>query len=331
MRLVAIVAAYVILMACPVSALTKQYRTYVAPGPTETMQGPCEYELTLRDASKPVTAVFIIVERGWQVGNLYFDPEVTAFAERHDVALVLARHCRSKTENDMDIIPEHGIGRALLAALNQFARQSQHPELAGSKLILFSFSGGGSFVARMLAYAPERIFAAIEYAPGHYEPIGINTVELPDKALSVPQFVIANGADDRCGTQRPYAYFEKYHNRAPLTFMVQNRMPHCCVMNVMPMVLLWLDDLFNERRPAADQPLAAIEKKHSWEGFIKTEDSGVKAWKEPVWSVSDAWIEPFGSAPPAGSQNAGWLPSKRFAQAWLAFEKAREHPITQLE
>ncbi len=276
MRPVAIFAAYVILLACPVSALTKQYRTYVDPGPAETMQGPCEYELTLRDANKPVKAVFVVVERGWQVGNLYFDPEVTAFAERHDVALVLARHCRSKTEKDMDIIPEHGIGPALLEALNQFARQSQHPELAGSKLILFSFSGGG-------------------------------------------------------GTRRPYSYFEKYRNSAPLTFMVQNRVPHCCVMNVMPVVLLWLDDLFNEGRPAADEPLAAIEKKHSWEGFIKTEDSRVKAWNEPVWNVTDAWIEPFGSATPKGSQDAGWLPSKRFAQAWLAFEKAQEHPITPLE
>jgi len=67
--------------------------------------------------------VFVVIERGWQVGNPYFDPEVTAFAERHDLALVLARHCRSKTEEDMDIIPEHGVGRALLQSLNQFAQQ----------------------------------------------------------------------------------------------------------------------------------------------------------------------------------------------------------------
>src|SRR5207253_1024902 len=166
-----IVAAYVILMACPVSALTKQYRTYVDPGPAETMQDPCEFELTLRDASKPVKAVFVVVERGWQVGNLYFDPEVTAFAERRDVALVLARHCRSKTENDMDIIPEHGIGRALLEALNQFALQSKHPELAGSKLILFSFFRRRLFRGTMVAYASERIFAAIEYAPGTTNPL----------------------------------------------------------------------------------------------------------------------------------------------------------------
>jgi hypothetical protein len=154
------------LLCTSADARTEQYRTYVAPTSFESMQKPCEYELTLRDASKPVKAVFVIVERGWQVGNLYFDPAVTAFAERFDFALVLARHCRAKTEEDMDIIPEHGVGRALLQALNQFAQQSHHSELPESKLILISFSGGGSMVARMVGYAPERILAAIEYAPG---------------------------------------------------------------------------------------------------------------------------------------------------------------------
>lgn len=242
-----------------VAARTEQYRTYVAPMSTETMQQPCEYELTLRDASKPVKAVFVVIERGWQVGNLYFDPDVTTLAEQFDLALVLARHCRAKAEEDMDIIPEHGVGRALLQALNQFAQQSHHPELAESKLILFSFSGGGVMVARMVGYAPERILAAIEYAPGHREPIGIDTVVLPEKARSVPQFIIANGSDNICGTQRPFAYFEKYRSRAPLTFMVQNRVPHCCVMNVTQIVLLWLGEILERQNAVASKPPTRVD------------------------------------------------------------------------
>lgn len=120
-------------------ARTALYRTYVAPASNETMQGPCEYELTLRSADRPVKAVLVIVERGWQVGNLYFDPDVAAFAERFDLALVLARHYRAKTEEDMDIIPEHGIGHALLQSITQFAQQSHYPELEQSKLILLRF------------------------------------------------------------------------------------------------------------------------------------------------------------------------------------------------
>jgi hypothetical protein len=322
------------------AARTEQYRTYVAPSATETMQAPCEYELTLRDASKPVRAVFVVVERGWQVGNLYFDSDVIALAERRDLALVLARHCRSKADEDMDIIPEHGIGRALLEAMNQFARQSRHPELTESKLILFSFSGGGSFVARMVAYAPERILAAVEYAPGHFPPIGIDTVELPEKALSVPQFIIANGADDRCGTQRPYRYFENYRDHAPLTFMLQNGVPHCCVANVMPLVLLWIEEVIAQLQTTGAKPLATVDKVHAWRGFIKVEDSGVRACsptcpdpskKETVWNVTDAWIEPSGKNGPEGAKDAGWLPSKRFAEAWLAFVKEKNHPVEPSE
>lgn len=72
-------------------------------------------------------------------------------------------------------------------------QQSHHPELAKAKLILFSFSGRGSLVARIVGYAPDRIFAAIEYVPRHREPIGIDTVSLPDEGLSIPQLIIANG------------------------------------------------------------------------------------------------------------------------------------------
>jgi predicted esterase len=321
-----------LLLCVSASARTEQYRTYVAPTSAETMQRPCEYELTLRDASKPVKAVFVVIERGWQVGNLYFDPDVTGFAERHDIALMLARHCRAKTKEDMDIIPEHGIGRALLQSLNQFAQLTHHPELAESKLILFSFSGGGSMVARMVAYTPERILAAIGYAPGHREPIGIDTVELPEASLSVPQFIIANGADDRCGTQRPYAYFEKYRQRAPLTFMVQNRVPHCCVTNVIHTVLAWLEDVVDQRLSTNSKILKAIDPSGAWRGFIKPEDSGVRSFQtEPVWNVTDAWIVPGNSPAPAGAQDAGWLPSKRFAKYWLAFQKTRKHPIMPLE
>lgn len=56
-----------------------------------------------------------------------------------------------------------------------------------------------------------------------------------------------------------------------------------------------------------------------------------EGWLERTSLARGAWIEPSGSTVPKGAQNAGWLPSKRFAEAWLAFEKAREHPVTPLE
>jgi dienelactone hydrolase len=334
-RKIIAVALYLTAMVVPCFARTLQYRTYVVPRPNETIQNNCEYQLTIPDASHPVSAVLVVFERGWQFGNLYFDPAVAALAAKHQMAIMLAHHCRSKEREDMDVVPEHGIGRALFTALDQLANSAQHPELAWSKLILFGFSGAGSLVARLIAYMPERVLAGIEYSPSQYDPLGMDTVGLPENALVVPQLIIANGADEVAGTKRPYDYFQRHRKRnAPLTFVVQNRVPHCCVANMTPLVLLWLGEVIRQRRPtAAQKPLSSIVERHAWEGFIKTQISAVKdQWKESVWNVSQAWIEPQGKqSPVANAQDAGWLPSKRFAEAWLAFERQPEHPITPLE
>ena len=282
-----------------------------------------------------MSAVLVVFERGWQFGNLYFDPDVTAVVAKRRMALMLAQHCRSKEREDMDVVPEHGVGRALLTALNQLAKNTHHPELAWSKLILLGFSGAGSLVARMTAYVPERIVAVIEYAPSQYDPLGMDTIELPDKALDIPQLIIANGADKISGTGRPYEYFQRHRKRnAPLTFAVQNRVPHCCVANMTPIVLLWLTDVLRERAPtAAQKSLARVDESKGWDGFIRIQMSALRdSWKDPVWNVSEAWIEPYGKRPSVSDiKDAGWLPSKRFAESWLQFEKQPEHPITPLE
>jgi dienelactone hydrolase len=318
----------------PSAARTEQYRTYVVPRPGETLQHNCEYQLTLPDASHATDGVFVFFERGWQFGNLYFDPDVTQFAEKHHLALLLAEQCRSKEREDIDVVPQHGIGRALVTALEQLAKDSHHPELARSKVILFSFSGGGSLVARMAGYIPGRIIAAVEYAPSQYDPLGMDTIDLPENALSVPQFIIANGGDKVSGTVRPYDYFTRYYRLgAPLTFMVQNGVPHCCVMNVKQIVLQWLSDVVRQRRPeAGDIPLVKIDKGHGWFGFIRIQNTSAEdGWHEPVWNVVDEWIGSPAYTPPSGARPAGWLPSRRFADAWRVFESEREHLITPLE
>jgi hypothetical protein len=54
-------------------------------------------------------------------------------------------------------------------------------------------------------------------------------------------------------------------------------------------------------------------------------------WKESVWHVTQAWAIPPHSSAPSSAQDAGWMPSKRFAEAWLGFENEPNHPITPLE
>lgn len=331
----------------------RQYRTTVTPEPGETLRDRCYYQLLLPVADHPVRSVFVIFERGWQLGNLYYDPKIVNFAADHEMGLLLAQHCGSKEREDMDVVPEHGIGRALFTALKQFATTSHHPELAQSALIFLSFSGGGSLVARMAGFAPDRTLAVVALAPGQYEPLGMDTIDLPREALDVPQLIIANGADDVNGTARPYLYFQKYRRKgAPLTFVIQNRTPHCCVDNVVPLVLSWLDAVVRVRQPSSDRShLRAIDQKQEWVGKLEVEDSGVKDhWQTKSWNVRSAETKPTSEkvvdeaaaeivltntndpeVPSSGRLVMSWLPSKTFADSWMEFEKAREHPVTPLE
>jgi hypothetical protein len=46
--------------------------------------------------------VLVVFERGWSSG-ISFDPDVTAFAAKHRMALMLARHRAFKERENMDI------------------------------------------------------------------------------------------------------------------------------------------------------------------------------------------------------------------------------------
>jgi len=141
------------------------------------------------------------------------------------------------------------------------------------------------------------------------------------------------------GTQRPYAYFRKHFDQgAPWTFVIQNRTPHCCIINAKALVLQWLDAVVvQELTPATGQY-----------GFIKTAPSetedcpdpcppgapiwrrGTKdAWGGTNWSVMDA-IADRRLNPPEGMMSAGWLPTREFAEQWVSFANQAQHPVTSL-
>jgi hypothetical protein len=197
-------------------AESSRYLTTVTPLPNEDIAQPCRYELMIADPDQRVRAVWVVFERGRDLLKIYNHLEVSRFVSQNRLALIMPFHCFEKPGqendqpgNDMDMEPQKGLGRALFTTLDQFAQTSGHPELASSKLIFLGFSGTGSLVARMVGFAPDRVVASISTAPGHWEPIGINTVELPPNALVVPQLIIANSEDKVCGTHRPYQYFQK--------------------------------------------------------------------------------------------------------------------------
>ena len=223
------------------SQISREKQTMVNPLPAEEILEPCQYQMVLPDTTRPIRAAWVIFDRGQDYLQWFRNRRIRAFASEQDLALVLAMHCRSKEREDMIVLPGKGAGRALFSALGQFADSEGRPELKSIGIIAMGWSGAGSLVARLAGYRPDRYVAGIAYAPGQYEPLGMDTIELSDQAMKTPQLIIANGGDNINGTERPYAYFKKYYERgAPWTFAVQNRTPHCCLQNAETLILEWL-------------------------------------------------------------------------------------------
>lgn len=314
----------------------------VAPLPDEDLASDCRYELTVPDSTRPVQAVWVIFDRGRDMLRYYGDPDVHAFARRHGWALLLPFHCPAKagTDGDMNMDPSQGIGRALVAALSKFAEASGHPELASAKIILLGFSGTGVLAARLADYAPDRVAAAIAAHAGH-SPRGLETIDLSPKGSAIPQLIVAGSTDRITGTQRPYDYFRKHFDRgAPWTFVVQNKTPHCCVINIKPLILEWLDSIVVQQNKKGGST--------SSYGFIRTAPETKEGCKNlfppavPIWchGTKDAWGGENWSVTAAaverrqpgtdGMKPAGWLATPRFAKLWLSFIRQAEHPVTSL-
>ncbi|MFN7920840.1 MAG: hypothetical protein U0Q16_12125 [Bryobacteraceae bacterium] len=163
---------------------------------------------------------------------------------------------------------------------------------------------------RPAGFAPARYVAGIAYAPGQYEPLGMDTIELPPEGIRSPQLIISNGGDNINGTERPYGYFRKYFDQgAPWTFAVQNRAPHCCLQNAQNLILEWLHAVL-----ASEPPGNAHEQ-----GYLVIQQSGVlDEWKRPVFNATSCRVAPKGKGR-RGEMPSGWMPSRVFSQEWLTF------------
>ena len=219
----------------------------------------------------------------------------------------------------MIVEPAKGVGRALFTALDQLASSEHRPELAKAPLIAMGWSGAGSLVGRLAGCHPERYLAGIAYAPGQYDPLGMDTIELSRDAIRRPQLIVANGADNVNGTERPYGYFRKYFDKgAPWTFVVQNRTPHCCPQNAQTLILDWLGGVLTT-------------PSESWgtgkHGYITVALSSVTdTWHRPVFNATSTRVSERARKAAFGELPAGWLPSNTFAEDWLTFVQ-RSDPI----
>jgi hypothetical protein len=260
-----------------------------------------------------------------------------AFCRRFRIALLLHGHCPGKLpedHRDMNMDPANGLGPALFRALDQFAIASGHRELSRTDLIFLGFSGAGPLCARLIASVPDRSIAAVLSAPGHYEPLGIDTVTVSNKAISVPELIIAGGADNVSGTARPYGYFRRYRDEgAPWAFILQNRSPHCCTANVRGIMLRWLEAVIEQRQPSLfDGTLRSMNQRSGWLLFVKTQGTDTTdSFGLKTFNVIAAKIQsPSTRGVPEGWQKAGWAPNRRVAKEWLSFVEEKQHPVLPL-
>ena len=163
---------------------------------------------------------------------------------------------------------------------------------------------------------------ALLSAPSESSPSQSSPTDSTDEAILV------GSADAVSGTQRPYDYFRWHFDRgAPWTFVVQNQVPHCCIMNAKALTLEWLDAVVVRR----------LTRSTGRYGFILIEPTDARGcpgqtapvrtslclgsqetWGGQNWSVSSAAVEKRPIAP-KGMMPAGWLPTDTFGQHWKSF------------
>jgi hypothetical protein len=312
-------------------AQLRQYKATDIPRAGENIAQPCDYQASFPAGDRPVKAAWVTYDRGPDITRFYSDPDVLVFAKRNDVAMVLAIQCpanQAVEKGEMDMYPEHGLGRSLFTALNTLGKQSGHPELGEAKLIVLGFSGTGAYFAHFVAYAPDRVLAAVLTNPGHYDPDNVDKITLDEKGVAVPELIIVGGRDAISGTVKPYNFYNRYRPQgARWIYLVQNNIPHCCIINTKSFMLDWLQAVIQARHPNPGKPLSPMSSNSGWYGSIRPCEAVYKDdWGLPLWNVCDAHVERAGKALPSREMPAGFFPTKSLAREWLAYIKQPNHP-----
>ena len=310
----------VTLVGCGVSFNGVDSVTEVQRLPSENLTRFCDYELILAkptggsQSSLVQNGVFVVYQRG-DSSVVFGDPAIRQLLQTMQFSLVLADQCDAATYDDFQSDPFSGPGRELFQALNQFAGQTGHPELATANVVLYGFSAGGVLAAEMATYKPSRILGVISYAAGSAYQDFASFIP-SSAALGVPSLFLANSEDEQSGTTRNLDYFVSGRKLGAIWgYAVQEGVGHCCNITTVPMILGWLPSILELRGGGHASPLP-VSNSSGVEGFfVCTPDGTIDAQKDEDCSIDLAAI---GAAPEAAAQSV-WLPGTQAANAWLAW------------
>ena len=74
----------------------REFTTTVVARADENLAENCTFKMTIPAPNKPVQAVWLTYDRGFDIMKYYDDPAVVTFAQRHEIALVLPTSVRRK-------------------------------------------------------------------------------------------------------------------------------------------------------------------------------------------------------------------------------------------
>lgn len=304
----------------------------VQPLATEDLDSACVFDINMpddplgsangaNDPSKPAlveTAALVVYERG-DSADLFNDPEVQDMAAKLHLVTVFAHQCNSKVTKDIQSDATKGPGRALFAALSQYAADNKHAEIAGTKLILSGFSAAGVLAVTMEQAYPGRILTAIPYASGSGY-LDVDTVVVTNAMAQIPTLILANAYDSQSGDQRSYRLFQRGAARGAVWgFGVQNHTDHCCTLSTRDVMIPWVTAL-TPAAPAAVAGSASVTPV-MYKAFTIPSTPNVSftpytdGWPDSAGEL-DFWIPVAAPSPFVGGPVQAWVPDAATAAAW---------------
>jgi hypothetical protein len=263
-----------------------------------------EFRLWYPDKVRFIRAVLVLVPGANADGRLDVDDGFwQAFAIRHEIALIGCHftdkpHKESFIENYANAA--QGSGQALLDALTNFSRRSDHPELGNAPLLLWGMSAGGEFNYEFTAWKPERVVAFVVNKGGIYF-----SALLPAAARRVPGLLFV-GEEDLESRKRIIAGLFALNRRAGALWALaeEPKVGHV-VGRSREMAAIFFDAVLSLRVGSAATaatygPLAQLEER-----------SGI------VGELVQKGLRPASNRP-APTDLTAWFPTERVARAWQA-------------
>jgi hypothetical protein len=283
------IATVALLAACPLRAGTFQWQPSLRSGRVAA------FTLWTPEDALTLSAVIAVIP-GFMGDSRAStaDPDWQRLATKWHCALL-----GCQLQNDGYWVAGGWSGATLLLSLNEFGRQSGHPELANARLAFWGHSAGGQFSASFVDWQPNRVITFVANR-GSFDcnPNGLSH--------RVPALWIA-GEKDREDTNADLTNIFTAGRRlgAPWAFALEPNVGHE-IVGSKTLGIAYIDAVFRSGDPDnvfhASHP--AFPK--AWIGDLRTHEIGAANQTQP------------------GSQLNAWLPDEQFARQWAAFVQRRD-------